>query len=164
MTSSITSTFSLDEESITFSHSNASDIDKDLTFAVPLNTNLTGLTMSYTLSNQESTIMQASFPEEDVTFVMTDQPYIRSDRVRLIQGAQYTLSVSFSINGNTYTDSLTFIGDPPEQPYPSWTFDGEEWQPPTPKPVSGVGYGDLNVYDWDEPTLSWVPVGGYELE
>lgn len=164
MSSSITIAFSLEEGSITFNHSNASDIDKDLIFSVPVNTNLSGLTMNYNLSDQDSTVIQASFPEEDATFIMTDQPYIRCDRVRLVQGRSYTLSVTFSINGSSYTDTLTFVGDPPEQPYPSWTFDGEVWQPPTPMPISGVGQADLNVYDWDEPTLSWVPVGGYELE
>ena len=36
----------------------------------------------------------------------------------------------------------------PPAPYPSWTWDGQAWQPPIPRPE-----GD---WTWDEPTLSWV--------
>jgi hypothetical protein len=35
------------------------------------------------------------------------------------------------------------------QPYPSWTLDVDnDWQPPTPKPESGL-------YEWNELTQSW---------
>ncbi len=39
------------------------------------------------------------------------------------------------------------------QPYPSWTLDENYvWQPPTPMPDDG------SLYEWDEPTTSWVEV------
>lgn len=38
----------------------------------------------------------------------------------------------------------------PLPPYPSWTWDGSEWQPPTPKPD-----GD---FMWDEDEQDWIPV------
>jgi hypothetical protein len=35
------------------------------------------------------------------------------------------------------------------QPYPSWSLDNNfDWQPPSPKPSSGLWF-------WDEDTLSW---------
>jgi len=38
------------------------------------------------------------------------------------------------------------------QPHPSWTLDGTtcQWYAPTPMPTDGA------IYEWDEPTLSWV--------
>jgi hypothetical protein len=46
----------------------------------------------------------------------------------------------------------------PEQPYPSWTLDGNyDWQPPIPKPEH-VEYDGNNIdlpWLWDEDTQSW---------
>ena len=46
----------------------------------------------------------------------------------------------------------------PEQPYPSWTLDGNyDWQPPIPKPEH-VEYDGNNIdlpWLWDEGTQSW---------
>ena len=41
----------------------------------------------------------------------------------------------------------------PPQPYPSWTLAEETclWQPPVPMPQDGL-------YEWDEDTLSWLPI------
>lgn len=41
----------------------------------------------------------------------------------------------------------------PPQPYPSWTLAEETclWQPPVPMPQDGL-------YEWDEATLSWLPI------
>jgi hypothetical protein len=39
------------------------------------------------------------------------------------------------------------------QPHPSWSLDANhKWQAPVPYPDDGL------VYDWDEPSLSWVEV------
>ena len=38
------------------------------------------------------------------------------------------------------------------QPYPSWSLDNNfDWQPPTPRPTSGM-------WRWDEDSLSWTEV------
>lgn len=41
-----------------------------------------------------------------------------------------------------------------KQPFPSWSLDefSCHWQVPTPMPTDG------KMYNWDEPTLSWVEV------
>lgn len=36
------------------------------------------------------------------------------------------------------------------QPFDSWTWDGESWQPPIPMPDDGLSYM------WDETTQEWV--------
>ena len=54
--------------------------------------------------------------------------------------------------GIGYTFDGTGFAAP--QPYPSWTknTDSYLWEAPTPMPT------DDKMYQWDEPTLSWVEV------
>lgn len=40
----------------------------------------------------------------------------------------------------------------PKQPYPSWTWSGGNWNPPTPHPNDG------EQYRWSEEDLVWVAV------
>lgn len=37
-------------------------------------------------------------------------------------------------------------------PYPSWVWDGTEYQPPVPQPEATPGFG----WDWDESAGEWV--------
>lgn len=52
--------------------------------------------------------------------------------------------------GFVYDSTLDAFYEP--QPFASWTLNEETclWEPPTPRPSDG------KVYDWDEPTTSWV--------
>lgn len=63
--------------------------------------------------------------------------------------------------GGVWQDSSTKVGIGWEQfegglrppaPFPSWSWDGSAWQPPTPPPD-----GD---WMWDEASLSWVVADG----
>lgn len=51
------------------------------------------------------------------------------------------------------------VGFAPPQPYPSWTKDGFTylWIAPVPLPAKPWPEGVLD-YQWDEGTLSWIPV------
>lgn len=40
----------------------------------------------------------------------------------------------------------------PPAPYSSWSFQNGGWVPPIPRPIDGT------PYDWNEQTLTWVPV------
>ncbi len=40
----------------------------------------------------------------------------------------------------------------PRQPYPSWTWANNDWQPPTPMPSTG------GPYEWSEEELAWVAI------
>jgi len=40
----------------------------------------------------------------------------------------------------------------PQQPYPSWTWANDIWNPPTPRPSTG------GPYEWSEEDLVWVAV------
>lgn len=54
-----------------------------------------------------------------------------------------------SVGGTYDSDTDEFI---PPSPYPSWSWDGNEWQSPVAHP------GDGGIYNWDEDTTSWIEV------
>jgi hypothetical protein len=48
----------------------------------------------------------------------------------------------------------------PPSPFPSWVWNGESWLPPVPYPT-----GDPYVaHTWNEETLAWVEVPGFDPE
>ena len=62
-------------------------------------------------------------------------------------GIGYTYDPSYTLNGNVGV----FYAP---QPYPSWILNTTTflWEAPVPYPTDG------KTYEWDEATLSWVPV------
>jgi len=58
--------------------------------------------------------------------------------------------------GSRYDESLNKFIYP--QPYPSWTLDSSGvWQPPKPKPSSGIS-------DWNEDSQEWIDLTPVNLE
>ena len=57
--------------------------------------------------------------------------------------------------GIGYTYDRTRDAFIPPKPYPSWVLNDDTclWSAPTPMPEDG------KVYQWDEPTTSWIEVG-----
>jgi len=53
--------------------------------------------------------------------------------------------------GYTYSDVDGFR---PAAPYPSWLWNNDVWEPPTPMPEPDED--NPEPYEWDEETLSWV--------
>ena len=64
------------------------------------------------------------------------------------------LTGKFPIHKNYAGIGFTFdgVGFAAPKPYASWTLDANSylWEAPTPMPTDG------KIYEWDEPTLSWV--------
>lgn len=72
------------------------------------------------------------------------QPCVRTSYNNKIRGRYAGI-------GYTYDETRDVFIAP--QPFPSWTTDQTgEWQPPVAHPNDG------QPYDWDESTLSWVPI------
>ena len=60
----------------------------------------------------------------------------------------HNIRTRYASVGSTYdSDADEFI---PPSPYPSWSWDGNVWLPPTPMPDDG------KAYVWDEGTTSWI--------
>jgi hypothetical protein len=48
---------------------------------------------------------------------------------------------------DTKESQITFIGPKPTQPFPSWTWENNQWIAPHPKPVG--------PYLWNETSQQW---------
>lgn len=93
-----------------------------------------------------------SYPPEGVRYVSTDQKYISNDRVDLAADDVVVLDVWMVNAGERHEASTTFTVPRPEQPFPSWTWQGGMWVAPVLYPEDG------GMYAWDEESLSWATV------
>lgn len=68
---------------------------------------------------------------------------LHNDDYELQQNEVLVTDVAFI--GGSYVDDYFYA----PQPYPSWTRNNGNWQPPTPMPTEGR-------WRWDEDSLSWL--------
>lgn len=95
------------------------------------------------------------FPEGQSPYISTDQDYLKVCNIHsLIPENTYVLDLWAKNDGKLFEKSFDVTLSKPPQPWPSWTYNEELylWEPPTPLPQDG------NFYDWDEKSLSWLPI------
>ena len=108
------------------------------------------LKFKYELKQNGNIKQYGVFPSPGVKYVRTDQPYIVTERLTLIPDRDYELYLWAENGGESFETTVSFTTPRPAQPYPSWTWDGEKWNPPVPYPDDG------EVYIWDEENQQWV--------
>lgn len=111
-----------------------------------------------------SKVFEKSYPPEGIRYVATDQKYLSNDRVLLSVNDKVVFRVWAENAGQRYEGETVFVVPIPDSPYPSWVWDGEDWQPPVPYPSESPANGD--GWAWDEESLSWVEfnLADYEVE
>ena len=115
------------------------------------------LSFGLTVTANGEEAFEASYPLPGVKYVATDQEYISNDRAQLKADDLVTVSVWAENAGVRYESSEDFIIPRPEQPYPSWNWNGEYWEAPVPYPSDGE---DDVFYVWDEELGDWVVFDG----
>jgi hypothetical protein len=110
------------------------------------------LKFKYELKQDGSIKQYGIFPPPNVRYIRSDQPYIVAERLIFDADKEYDLYLWAENGGSSFEKTVSFTTPKPPQPYPSWTWDGAQWNPPTPYPE------DDKNYEWDENTLSWVEV------
>ena len=110
------------------------------------------LKFKYELKQDSNIKKYGVFPPPGVKYVRTDQPYIVVERLNLVLETDYELYLWAENGGESFEITVSFTTPRPEQPYPSWTWDGKKWNPPVPYP------DDNKFYTWDEDALDWVEV------
>lgn len=108
------------------------------------------LQFKYELRQGENIKQYGVFPPPNVRYVRSDQPYLVVERLKLRPEIEYDLYLWAMNNKQQFEKTVTFITPRPTQPYPSWQWDGERWNPPIPYPTDG------EFYEWDEETTSWI--------
>lgn len=146
----ITVTYSPVTEQFTFTLQDVKPGPTNIVAGLELDRNsmpLIGFSTGYRLTVDGQQLAEEQWPKPGTTYVETDQVILLDARPVLIPGSA-TLTVWFANFGMYFEASHTFVVPLPPRPFASWSWDGEDWQPPTPKP--GV------FYRWDEPTQQWI--------
>jgi len=66
----------------------------------------------------------------------------------------YELYLWAENDGQSFEKTISFTTPRPAQPYESWTWNGEQWNPPVPYP------DDDGDWVWDEDAQQWVEFEG----
>lgn len=91
-----------------------------------------------------------SYPPSGITYIATDQTYLVFEQIAVASDDEVVLKVWAENGGIRFEGETSFEIPRPEKPFPSWSWDGVFWQPPTPYPSDG------KRYRWDEESGSWV--------
>jgi hypothetical protein len=93
------------------------------------------------------------WPANGIRYKQTDQRVLESYRLTWSPGADVEIFAwLIDAAGQRHEAAHSFVAPLPLQPYPSWTWGGEFWEPPVPYP------DDEAAYDWDEELQAWIPV------
>ena len=108
------------------------------------------LKFKYELKQDGNIKQYGVFPPPGVKYVRTDQPYIVAERLNLQTETEYELYLWAENDGKPFETTVSFTTPRPAQPYPSWTWDGDQWKAPVAYP------DDDGDYYWDEDAGEWV--------
>lgn len=107
----------------------------------------------YGLVNEENILIEyVKIQEEDLDLLNElKEKFGASNAYRL------DLSKEVATIGEAYWNGYRFVWP---SPYPSWVFNDElnKWEPPFSAPIED------GLYKWDEETISWISVGGPEID
>lgn len=104
------------------------------------------------------------FPESHVNLMTTSLDIIHSFNYFFRPDESYKLKVRYDYENSTYQKEFDFVGVRPKKPYNSWLWDGDNWRAPVPYPTTNEEPLLNEIYQWDEDTISWIPIGGYTVE
>jgi hypothetical protein len=125
----------------------------DIFFSVPKEIDfLDPFRFGYNLLDGKTTVSTGSYPVGDNKFISTDQDYLVSERVDVIEPNKSYDVLVWAIHGTDYFEKLlTFDISNLGQPFPSWIFDSvnHHWSAPEPRPTDGL------QYLWNEDARKW---------
>lgn len=107
------------------------------------------LKFKYELKQGDNIKQYGVFPPANTRYIRSDQAYLVVERLKLQVETEYQLYLWAENSGQAFEKTITFTTPLPTQPYDSWTWDGEKWNPPVPYPTED------KLYTWNEPNQSW---------
>jgi hypothetical protein len=112
--------------------------------------NLAGVSLGATVWANDAQVLDMSLPLPGVVYQQTDQDVLAVARALWPAGSAIRVE-AWCVNnaGERVEATIEFTAHVPDQPYPSWTWDGAAWVPPVPYPDDG------NEYAWDEDAGAW---------
>ncbi len=107
------------------------------------------LKFKYELKQNGNVKQYGVFPPPNTRYIRTDQSYLVVERINLQTETTYELYLWAENDKQSFETTVSFTTPRPPQPYPSWTWDGETWNPPVPYPTDGEQYA------WNEENQNW---------
>jgi hypothetical protein len=111
------------------------------------------LKFGFTLKLNDIIIQSISEPSEGITYISSDQDYLKSIPINVIYNREYVIDLWVENDGKRYEKSHYITTPKPEQPFNSWTWNEqyEYWEAPIAKPENQP------TYVWSEDSKMWVP-------
>ncbi len=115
-----------------------------------------GLSFSYTISKDGSDVATRTWPADgsNETYVEGDPNSIFvSDRAILSIDEDYSITVSVTHNGSTFTETQTISTGRPAKPFTAWTWSAsnKKWEPPVARPTD-----ESKPWVWSDEHNKWV--------
>jgi hypothetical protein len=129
---------------------NSLDYALDIGFVQPgvSNVEFKDLHFGYELILNNQLLQTDNYPKDFNKFISSDQEILISVTLpHLVTELEYVLKIWATNNAITSDTVYTFMAPVPQQPYPSWIWNGSAWEAPVPPPEG--------MYAWDETTASW---------
>jgi hypothetical protein len=104
------------------------------------------------------------YPDSNINLLTTDQDNICSFNYQFIPDITHNIKVEYFYNNEKIEKSFDFVGPRPKKPYNSWIWSNGAWRSPVEYPAFDKHPLETESYEWDEDSLSWVPLGGYTVE
>lgn len=108
------------------------------------------LSFGFSISDGETVLASDEWPRPNVRYISSDQSYIEPVGIGCTPDTVYILTLWSEQGGERYEATYSFQTPRPRRPYPSWSWEGAQWQPPFPPPDDGD-------WEWDEDGQQWVP-------
>jgi hypothetical protein len=111
--------------------------------------NIKDIQFGYQLSDKNTVLQSSQFPPGKIVYECADRTPVQTVILNIENSTEYDLIVwVMTSQGNRSEDTLKLAKMLPPKPYPSWTWNGEEWEAPVPKKYD-------QPYQWNETTLQW---------
>jgi hypothetical protein len=107
------------------------------------------LKFKFELSQGNDIVLSKTYPPSNIKYIRSDQEYLVVQRLNLKVESEYKLYLWAENGGNSFETTINFTTPRPNQPYPSWIWDGSTWLPPIPYP------NENENYYWDEDLNNW---------
>ena len=116
---------------------------------------VTNIKLGISVSDNDKITQELKWPPQGMRWESTDATPITSMNLDMVIDTNYNITTWASINDtdNKFIGTLDYTKQKPQQPYPSWSWNGVAWTAPIPMPATEGRY-----YKWDEPSISWLEV------
>jgi hypothetical protein len=99
-------------------------------------------------------VLEKTFPGKREVFKKVDSDFVFSGIAPIKPGQIGDVTFWLEENLTRIESKFEFSIPMPESPFPSWVWNGDDWESPIPYPDSDFeGY-----YTWDEESFSWIAV------